>query len=548
MDAILDEILIFANVLMLFIIFCFCFGAIIFLSTRFVTHGSKTFIFEELDQPSKDYLLAIGRNKGDGFPGFFTYKSNSWWAFLLIGIVFLGGIPVVNLADTFAEPKAQAMLQTALFLVGGWYVMFSIRRSGFFSSASNLSSFIFFDDKYYWNWNHYSVDVVNIENIKFFECNYNDNYKNYDFKLESDHGFVKSFIKMSLPDEEAASKLYSLLSYKYEKTKKLTEAHFTEDNWKWLYVLTFGKPKHLKPVNNHDIFHLDLDEAFKDLSSEGVPLPFKVRNEKVRILNYGYSVLVLGFLFFLFFQIDIIVRDDQIWESIQTINSDEKVYWLRIYLRDPRNTRHRDVAVKQLGLKYENIFNKIGKLQNIVDRDDKDNVDFISKKIPAIDPRHPNLHMLIPMAKLISVPDLKLIEGLQSVVFSKMLDLQEPFLKLSVISSDPASVDVSKFTGAITDAYIQSFISAFGSEYFVVSNSLDGPGHINIVYSFFEEKNQQKIRFDVSYRQTLESEPTEKIPLEVNIPRRELQYVERAAKRLGVFTVGDQSGKWAFPN
>jgi hypothetical protein len=129
-----------------------------------------------------------------------------------------------------------------------------------------------------------------------------------------------------------------------------------------------------------------------------------------------------------------------------------------------------------------------------------------------------------------------------------MLDLQEPFLKLSVIPSDPATVDVSKFNGAITDAYIQSIISAFGNEYFIVSNSLDGPGHINIVYNFFEEKNQQKIRFDVSYRQTLESEPIVKKSLEVNIPSREIKYVERAAKRLGVFTVGDQSGGWAFPN
>jgi hypothetical protein len=176
------------------------------------------------------------------------------------------------------------------------------------------------------------------------------------------------------------------------------------------------------------------------------------------------------------------------------------------------------------------------------------NVNFISKQIPAIDPRNPNLHMLIPKVKLISVPDPKLIEGLQSIIFSKMLDLQEPFLKLSVTPSDPASVDVSKFVGAITDAYIQSLVSVFGSEYFIVSSSLDGPGHISIVYSFFEEKSQQKIRFDVSYRQTLESEPTEKISLEVNIPSRELQYVERAAKRLGVFTVGDQSGEWAFPN
>ncbi len=544
MDAILDDMLIFANVLMLFVIFCVV--VIAFLCMRFVTQGSKTFIFEELNKPSKDYLLAIGRNKGDGFPGvyIFIYNYNSWWVFLCTGIVFLGGIPFVNWLDTFAEPKAQAMLQTALFLMGGWFVMLWFRRKGYFSNASNLNSFIFVDEKYYWNWSHYSVDVINIENIKFFECVRNDAYQTYDFKLESDNGLVK--MSISKRDEESASKLYSLLSYKYEKNKKLTDGHLPERKWKWLYDLTFGDPKHLKPVDGDDGFVLD--ESFKDLSSEGVPRPFKVRNEKVRILNYGLSVLVLGFVFFAFFQIDIVYRDDQIWKSIQTINSDEKVYWLRIYLRDPRNTRYRDVAVKQLGLKYENIFNKIGKLQNIVDRDDKSNVDFISKQIPVINPRNPNLHMIIPKVKLVSVPDPKLIEGLQSIIFSKMLDLQEPFLKLSVIPSDPASVDVSKFIGSITDAYIQSLVSAFGSEYFIVSSSLDGPGHINIVYSFFEEKNQQKIRFDVSYRQTLESEPTEKISLEVNIPGRELKYVERAAKRLGVFTVGDQSGEWAFPN
>jgi len=106
-------------------------------------NGSKKFIFEELDQPSKDYLLAIGRNKGDGFPGVYTYKSNSWWAFLLTGIVFLGCIPVVNFADTFAEPKAQAMLQTALFLVGGWFVILSFRRGGFFFNWIKSQFFYF---------------------------------------------------------------------------------------------------------------------------------------------------------------------------------------------------------------------------------------------------------------------------------------------------------------------------------------------------------------------------------------------------------------------
>ena len=168
MDAILNDILIYVNVfVVLLVCFFFCFGVITIYSRRFVMHGSK-FIFEELDQPSKDYLLAIGRNKGAGFPGVYIYNYNFGGAFLLTGIVFLGGIPFVNLVDTFAEPKAQAMLQTALFLLGGWFVMLWFRRKGYFSTASNLNSFIFVDEKYYWNWSHYSVDVINIENIKLF--------------------------------------------------------------------------------------------------------------------------------------------------------------------------------------------------------------------------------------------------------------------------------------------------------------------------------------------------------------------------------------------
>lgn len=106
--------------------------------------------------------------------------------------------------------------------------MLWFRRKGYFSTESNLNSFIFVDEKYYWNWSHYSVDVINIENIKFFECVRNDANQTYDFHLESDHGLVKMAISKS--DEESASKLYSLLSYKYEKTRNLTKVTSRKEN------------------------------------------------------------------------------------------------------------------------------------------------------------------------------------------------------------------------------------------------------------------------------------------------------------------------------
>lgn len=148
--------------------------------------------------------------------------------FLCAGIVFLGGIPFVNWLDTFAEPKAQAMLQTALFLVGGWFVMLWFRRKGYFSTESNLNSFIFVDEKYYWNWSHYSVDVINIENIKFFECVRNDANQTYDFHLESDHGLVK----MAISKVMKSPPLNFIVSYliNMKKTRNLTKVTSRKEN------------------------------------------------------------------------------------------------------------------------------------------------------------------------------------------------------------------------------------------------------------------------------------------------------------------------------
>lgn len=478
--------------------------------------GSNTFVFEELDQGSKNYLLAICNNKGNGFPGVYSNKFNPWGVFLILGLGFLIGIPVVNYLDTFAEPKAQSMLQTAFLFVSGWFVLLALRHGRFFSGKSGLRSFVFIDGKYYWNCNYYSVIVANIEDVQTFDYIFNDQFKTYDFNLFCG----KRVVKISVDNEKSAAQLFSLLFFKADDKQNYEEG---------------GEP-------------FTLDQSFMGLSLVGVPDPFKVGKEKVRYLGIGVFALIMAFAFFFLLQINISFRDDQIWESIKNINSDEKVYWLRIYLRDHRNTRHREEAVILLGDKYKYIFQEITKTKSIIDKDDMFNFDLFSKIIPAVSPNSQDLPKLMPKAKKISVPEPKLIQGLQSIVLQHMLDLQEPLFKLSVLSFDPALPDSTKLTNAITNAYIGSIIGVFGSEYFLLSSSLDGPGHINIVYSFIDEKSQQKIRFDVSYRQTLESEPTEKISLEVNIPSRELKYVERASKRLGVFTVGDQSGGWVFPN
>ena len=473
--------------------------------------GSKSFIFEELDQPSKDYLLAVGNTKGKFYPGIYSYNKTAFVTLFVIGFLFLISIPVVNFFDTFAEPKAQAMLQTALFLMGSWFVLLAFRHGCFFSGKSGLRSFIFIDAKYYWNCNYNSVNVANIEKVQTFDYSFNDQSKTYDFNVVSGQGVID----ISVYNEEAAANLYSLLFYKTKGSSGIDK-----------------------------IF--PLDEAFKDIPFGHVPNPFKAGKEKFRFFGIGIFILVIAFSFYLFLLVNISFRDDQIWQSLQQINSDEKVYWLRIYLRDNRNTRHRDEAIKELGDMYKHAFEEIAKPKLIVDKDDRFNADFVSKNVLSIDPKNPDLAKLTPLAKMISVPDPKLIQGLQSIILPRMLDLQEPFLKLSVVPADIGLNDFSKLTGAITDAYIHSVVHEFGREYFLLSSSLDGPGHITIIYSFTGEKEGQKICFEVLYRNSPESEPIQKTSMEVSIPSKDISHIERAAKRLGVFTMGDRSGEWTF--
>lgn len=475
--------------------------------------GSRTFVFNELDQSTRDYLTAIGKSKGEGFVGIYSIGINFWWLYLIPGLIFLIGIPVVNLVDTFAEPKAQAMLQTSLFLVAGWFLLLAIRHGGFFSKSSGFPSFVFIDGRYYWNFSHYSVRVVNIEKVKFFEYHFNQKSNFHDFKLECDHGVVD----ISLSNKVSASQLYSFLFYKSAETV------------------------------GHDKFDgsFPLDETFKTVSQEFVPEPVKQGNEKLRWLGVACFTLTMVVAYFVFLQVDISFRDDQIWQSINSINSDEKVYWLRIYLRDHRNTRHRDEAFKELGEMYKHAFGQVARSTLIVDKDDKYNADFISNSIPPIDPKSNQLAKLIPMAKLISVPDPTLAQGLQSVVLPRMLELQEPLLRLSVVPK-VASIDDGGFIRVITDAFARAVVDEFGREYFMLSSSMDGKGHINILYHFTGVKDDLKIVFEVSYQLNPESEPTIKTNFAVRIPDREIHHVERAAKRLAVFTMGDRSGEWTI--
>src|ERR1700722_336964 len=95
----------------------------------------ETFNFEELDDATKSYLLAVRESTGKGMPGIFSPTTTS-----LAGCGCLTGtilVPLTLIASltnwigvVYDDPIRVAMLQTAGLLLGGWFIAAYFRGKG----------------------------------------------------------------------------------------------------------------------------------------------------------------------------------------------------------------------------------------------------------------------------------------------------------------------------------------------------------------------------------------------------------------------------------
>src|SRR4051794_38517608 len=89
-----------------------------------------TFVFEELDAATRDYLLAARDRQGKGMPGVFVKGSNALpllgcilGPIIMFGVLFFTWVP----DQIYTDPNKLAFLQTAGVLVGGWMVLAAFR-------------------------------------------------------------------------------------------------------------------------------------------------------------------------------------------------------------------------------------------------------------------------------------------------------------------------------------------------------------------------------------------------------------------------------------
>src|SRR5580698_10623606 len=96
---------------------------------------SETYNFEELDEATREYLIAVREAKGKGMPGMFAPTTNAF-----AGCGCLAGLALVPLAllatltnwigVVYDDPIRVALLQTAGLVLGGWLIFSFFRAKG----------------------------------------------------------------------------------------------------------------------------------------------------------------------------------------------------------------------------------------------------------------------------------------------------------------------------------------------------------------------------------------------------------------------------------
>ena len=140
---------------------------------------STTFKFEELDETTHDYLVAVRDSGGLGSPGVFASTKDT-----LPGCGCIAGpiVVVVTLLATlttwagiiYDDPVGVALLQTAGLLVGGWLIAAGFR--GGKGTDKTAGTWVYVDPLFLYEAYREQITVTPVEEV--VEANFTHNYNN----------------------------------------------------------------------------------------------------------------------------------------------------------------------------------------------------------------------------------------------------------------------------------------------------------------------------------------------------------------------------------
>lgn len=312
---------------------------------------ATTFNFEELDEATRDYLIAVRDAEGLGSPGVFVNTSDS-----LPGCGCIAG-PIVIIATLLAtlttwfgiiydDPVGVALLQTGGLLLGGWLLMAKFR--GGQRSNKVAGTWVYVDPLFLYEAYREKVTLTPIEEVA--EAHYTHNYNNGNYQnsvVNIDMG-GRSAYAITIQNEARAEQMVVYLNY-------LAWARGSDGGDRAnLPPATLGGLAKYVAKNDHEpldaesninlnLIELDITEVPEEPTRAGRATP-AFFPYLVMIGFAGLCFLVMAFV------VNPPLRDDAIFNAVMKAPEPRM---LRAYLVDTRNTAHRDQVTQRLSQFYD---------------------------------------------------------------------------------------------------------------------------------------------------------------------------------------------------
>jgi hypothetical protein len=309
----------------------------------------QTYVFEELDSATREYLISVRDAKGEGAPGIFVPTSS---AFAGCGCIAGPIIIIFTLIATLTtwpkdlvhqEPGAIAFLQTAGLLLGGWLAIAGVRAMASKGSKTSAGNWLYVDSLYLYEACREQVTVTPIEDVS--EANYTHNYNegNYQNSVVRIAFDGAKPISVTINNEAKAEQFTAFLNYlawargsEGEGRGKLSPAKLGA--LAKYAVVHDTEPKDTEGNFDFDLVDLEIDEVPGEHTREGHAVP--------QILPYILIVLSAVAIYFTMWKVvNPPVRDEALFDAVTKY---PEPGGLRAYLSDERNTRHRDEVQRLL--------------------------------------------------------------------------------------------------------------------------------------------------------------------------------------------------------
>ncbi len=289
----------------------------------------RTIDYAQLDDDTKTYLRAVRNARGNGSPGVFLAGSAG-----LPAVAFLLGLVILPLFvwAGYSSNKAawaNAMLQTAGVMLGGWLIVYAVRRWTA-SPDKYVGKFFYFDPQH--------VYVGAGEQLQYARLDEETSVEpvgSNGLRFESEDGRFD----LSLPDRGSA--LYAANYY-----DAIDHLNADPERWGNLSAAQLGAAakymvRNEQPPASLQEVDLDIDHVPEDVRPK--------RGGGAGFLRYLILLAVGAGVFFAFKTSNPPVRDAANFAAVKKDSPAE----LRHYLLNENNTAHRDEVTKQIAALYD---------------------------------------------------------------------------------------------------------------------------------------------------------------------------------------------------